>query len=117
MPQGRADKERLTDDNIELADQFGRYGYRIVTGLLNTADWRVNPQAGRADLATRRAKGFAKAEECACERHWFGSLGEREGSRCTTGAACAYGLNGRTMSNHTTSFGIGPLMGGSIEHR
>jgi transposase InsO family protein len=39
---GRADEERLTDDIIELADQYGRYGYRMVTGLLNNAGWHVN---------------------------------------------------------------------------
>ena len=42
LPQGRADEGRLTDDIIELADQYGRYGYRMVTGLLNNAGWRVN---------------------------------------------------------------------------
>ena len=36
-PQGRADEQRLTDDIIELADRYGRYGYRMVTGLLNNA--------------------------------------------------------------------------------
>ncbi len=40
--RGRADEERLTDDIIELADKFGRYGYRMVTGLLNNAGWGVN---------------------------------------------------------------------------
>ena len=42
IPHGRADEERLTDDIIELADQYGRYGYRMVTGLLNNAGWHVN---------------------------------------------------------------------------
>ena len=42
VPQGRADEERLTDDIIELADKYGRYGYHMVTGLLNTAGWCVN---------------------------------------------------------------------------
>jgi transposase InsO family protein len=42
VPQGRADEARLTDDIIELADQYGRYGYRMVTGLLNNAGWCVN---------------------------------------------------------------------------
>ena len=42
VPQGRADEQRLTDDIIELADQYGRYGYRMVTGLLNNAGWSVN---------------------------------------------------------------------------
>ena len=42
VPQGRADEKRLTNDIIELADQYGRYGYRMVTGLLNSAGWHVN---------------------------------------------------------------------------
>jgi hypothetical protein len=76
VPQGRADEERLTDDIIELADQYGRYGYRMVTGLLNNAGWCVTPwpgrrlqanaergQARRADLATRRAESPTKAKE------------------------------------------------------
>ena len=42
VPQGRADEERLTDDIIELADKYGRYGYRMVTALLNNAGWCVN---------------------------------------------------------------------------
>ena len=37
VPQGRAEEERLTDDIIELADIYARYGYRMVTGLLNNA--------------------------------------------------------------------------------
>ena len=41
-PQGRADEEHLTDDIIELADHYRRYGYRMVAGLLNTAGWQVN---------------------------------------------------------------------------
>ena len=36
VPQGRADEERLTDDIIELADHYGRYGYRMVTGSPNS---------------------------------------------------------------------------------
>ena len=42
VPQSRADEEWLTDDIIELADKYGRYGYRMVTGLLNNAGWCVN---------------------------------------------------------------------------
>ena len=42
VPQGRADEERLTDSSIELADKYGRFGYRMVTGLLNNAGWHVN---------------------------------------------------------------------------
>ena len=66
VPQGRADKERLTDDIIELADKYGHYGYRMVTGLLNNAGWHVNHK---------------RAEWRAFVRHWSEDNGEwrREG--------------------------------------
>lgn len=41
-PQGRSDEELLTEDIIELARYYGRYGYRMITGLLNNAGWHVN---------------------------------------------------------------------------
>ena len=41
-PRGRDDEERLTADIIELARQYGRYGYRKVTALLRDAGWLVN---------------------------------------------------------------------------
>ncbi|WP_135507644.1 IS3 family transposase [Roseovarius aestuariivivens] len=42
VPRGRPDEERLTEDIIELARQYGRYGYRPVTALLNQSGWHVN---------------------------------------------------------------------------
>lgn len=42
VPQGRPDEEQLTADLIELARQYGRYGYRPITALLNQAGWHVN---------------------------------------------------------------------------
>jgi putative transposase len=42
VPQGRSDEEQLTEDIIILAREYGRYGYRIVTGLLRNAGWHVN---------------------------------------------------------------------------
>ena len=36
VPRGRSDEEQLTEDIIVLAREYGRYGYRIVTGLLQT---------------------------------------------------------------------------------
>jgi transposase InsO family protein len=42
-PRGRDDEEQLTADIIELARQYGRYGYRKVAQLLrSTAGWVVN---------------------------------------------------------------------------
>ena len=42
VPHGRRDEEQLTDDTIRFARQYGRYGYRMVTGLLNNSGWHVN---------------------------------------------------------------------------
>ena len=41
-PQGREDEARLTADVIELAREYGRYGYRRVAALLRRAGWQVN---------------------------------------------------------------------------
>ncbi|MDP6876870.1 MAG: IS3 family transposase [Alphaproteobacteria bacterium] len=41
-PRGRADEERLVADMIELARQYGRYGYRRIAALLRDAGWQVN---------------------------------------------------------------------------
>lgn len=42
VPRGREDEERLTADIIELARQYGRYGYRKIAALLRQAGWLVN---------------------------------------------------------------------------
>ncbi len=42
-PAGRNDEERLTADIVELAREYGRYGYRKIAELLrSTAGWVVN---------------------------------------------------------------------------
>jgi putative transposase len=42
VPQTPADEAALTADIIELARQYGRYGYRRITKMLRTAGWSVN---------------------------------------------------------------------------
>ena len=42
VPIGPPDEERLTDDIIELKRELGRYGYRMITGMLNNSGWHVN---------------------------------------------------------------------------
>jgi putative transposase len=41
-PRGQDDEEALTGDIIELARQYGRYGYRKIAALLRDAGWLVN---------------------------------------------------------------------------
>ena len=42
LPQAPDDEEQLTADLIELARQYGRYGYRKIAALLRDAGWNVN---------------------------------------------------------------------------
>ena len=42
VPRGHDDEERLTADIVELARQYGRYGYRKIAALLRDAGWLVN---------------------------------------------------------------------------
>ena len=42
VPTTPDDEVALTADIIELARQYGRYGYRRVTALLRPAGWVVN---------------------------------------------------------------------------
>ena len=44
VPVGRVDDAALTADIVELATQYGRYGYRRITALLQEAGWLVNPK-------------------------------------------------------------------------
>ena len=41
-PRTTDDEAQLTADIIELAKQYGRYGYRRITALLHQAGWAVN---------------------------------------------------------------------------
>jgi putative transposase len=41
-PHRQANEERLTADIVELARQYGRYGYRRIAELLRRSDWVVN---------------------------------------------------------------------------
>lgn len=50
-PHGADDEAALTEDIIALARQYGRYGYRRVTGLVARCRLACKPQAGGAHLA------------------------------------------------------------------
>ena len=38
----KEDEEALREDVVKLAGRFGRYGYRMVTGMLRAEGWPVN---------------------------------------------------------------------------
>jgi putative transposase len=41
-PKGRTDDAALTADIVALATEYGRYGYRRITAMLQAAGWAVN---------------------------------------------------------------------------
>ena len=42
IPYGLPNEERLTEDIIALTRDYGRYGYRMIAGMLNNSGWHVN---------------------------------------------------------------------------
>ena len=42
MQRGHADEDRLVADMIEMARQYGCYGYRRIAVLLRQAGWKVD---------------------------------------------------------------------------
>ena len=52
QPKGREDEDRLVADMIELARQYGSYGYRRVAALLRDAGWQVS--TGRVERLWKR---------------------------------------------------------------
>jgi len=70
VPMGRGDEERLTADIIELARQYGRYGYRKIAALLrSTAGWVVNDK--RVERIWRREGLKVPAKQPKRGRLWL----------------------------------------------
>lgn len=63
------DEVRLTARVVELASQYGRYGYRRVTALLRNEGWRVNHK--RVEGIWRREGLKVPAKQPKRERLWL----------------------------------------------
>jgi len=89
-PTQREEEDKLTQAIVALASQYGRYGYRRITALLQHAGWRVGKD--RVERIWRR-EGLRfpgdRIQEGGC------------GSRMDRACGCAQ--NGRTMSGAMTS--------------
>jgi putative transposase len=71
IPQGRDDEARLTADLIDLARQYGRYGYRKIAELLrSTAGWIVNDK--RVERIWRREGLKVPQKQPKRGRLWLG---------------------------------------------
>ena len=69
-PRGRDDDEDLTADLIELARQYGRYGYRKISALLRDAGWVVNDK--RVERIWRQEGLKVPARQPKRGRLWLG---------------------------------------------
>ena len=69
VPRGRAGEERLVADMIELARQYGRYGYRRIAALLRKAGWSVSD--GRVERLWRREGLKVPAKQPKKGRLWL----------------------------------------------
>jgi len=64
------DEPRLVNQMIELATQYGRYGYRMVTGLLREDGWKVNHK--RIERLWRREGLKVPQKQPKRKRLWLG---------------------------------------------
>ena len=69
VARGRKDEDRLVADMIELARQYGRYGYRRIAALLRQAGWQVNDK--RIERLWRREGLKVPAKQPKKGRLWF----------------------------------------------
>ena len=69
VPRGREDEERLVADMIELARQYGRYGYRRIAALLRDAGWQINDK--RVERLWRREGLKVPGKQPKRGRLWF----------------------------------------------
>jgi putative transposase len=69
VPRGRDDAKQLTADVVELARQYGPYGYRKITALLRNAGWQVNDK--RVERIWRREGLKVPARQPKRSRLWL----------------------------------------------
>jgi transposase InsO family protein len=68
-PKPIADEESLTRRIVELAAEYGRYGYRRITAMLRQEGWRVNHK--RVERIWRREGLKVPARQPKRGRLWF----------------------------------------------
>jgi transposase InsO family protein len=68
-PKAAADEQALTQRIIELAREYGRYGYRRITALLRMEGWLVNPK--RVQRIWRREGLKVPRKQPKRARLWF----------------------------------------------
>ena len=106
----REDEDALTQAIIQLASQYGRYGYRRITALLKRAGWRVGK-----DRVERISTPASKlAGDPGIWRREGLKVPQKQNREDVCGStmvrACGAGRSGGTMYGATTSSVLGRMM-------
>jgi len=83
LPMHRTDEDALTQNIIALAGEYGRYGYRRITALLQASGWQVSKD--RVQRIWRRERLKVPAKQRARGRRKI--VAERRIVRATTTGA------------------------------
>ena len=95
----REDEDALTQEIVQPASQYGRYGYRRITALLKRAGWKVGKD--RVERIWRR-EGYSRFRR---------SRSHEDGCGSTMVHACGSGRTSiATMCGATTSSARGRMM-------
>ena len=94
----RDGEEPLRARIIDLATQYGRYGYRKITAMLRQEGWRVNHK--RVERIWRQEGLKVPQKQPKRKRLWFND------------DSCIQGRYTKTMCGAMTSCMNGPMMGG-----
>jgi putative transposase len=70
VPYVANDEPRLVKRMVELASQYGRYGYRLITGMLRNEGWKVNHK--RIERLWRREGLKVPQKQPKRRRLWLG---------------------------------------------
>ena len=90
-PVGVEDEQGLTEDMVELASRYGRYGYRRITALLRHRGWNVNHK--RVERMWRQERLKVPAKQPKRGRLWLND-----------GSCMRLRRSGRTTCGPTTSY-------------
>jgi len=130
VPYGLPDEERLTEDIIALTKDFGRYGYRMITGMLNNSGWHVNHKRPSCGLRANHKRAVVeriwrreglKVPQKQPKKGWLWLNTSRDHALHDpagqwTAPACDCGPSGQTTFGPMILFKIAPMMGASFGH-
>ena len=102
----QTDEEALTEAIIQLASEYGRYGYRRITALLQEAGWQVGKD--RVQLIWRREGLKVPQKQRPRGRLWFNDGSCLRVARRRGGGRVAHHHGRRVTSSDIRGGTVGP---------